>query len=121
MKYLVIKNNDTQKLGAVILQDGKGRIFYTTSTLWYSEVLGVLFARSKFYVESRPDDRTVVKREVGIRDPIYLEVLKTKIAPPYVLYAKGKVDPTVLRTGKEAVERIWKLFSPVEHQEIKEV
>jgi hypothetical protein len=119
MKYIAIKNDDSGKLAAVVVQDGKGKIWYTTATQWYLGVLAVTLANSRFYIERRNGERSIEKMEVKHDHPDFLEVLGTKIAVPYLVYVRGKVGIDV-HTATDAIEKLWKMFSPVEHQEIKE-
>lgn len=120
MRYLAIKNKDTNKLAAIILQAEDNKLYYTAATQWYTEILGVILGRTKFFIEVRKDERTVTKEEVKKTDPRYMDVLKTKIAPPYVMYAEGSIDLHKVKNPKDALEKVWKIFSPAEHQEIKE-
>ena len=121
MKCLLIKNKDNNKLSAIVLQGIDKKLYYTALTQTYSNVLKIMFSQARFYVEIRKDDRTIVKRQVKPSDPRYLEVLKTKILPPNVIYAEAVVEPKEVKNPSDALEKVWKMFSPFPHQEIVEV
>lgn len=118
MKFLAIKNEDNGKLGGLIVRDNTGRLFYTAANSWLLGTLGVLLTPSKFKYESRLNERTLRKIEISKKDEAVLDVIKTKILPPYVAYATGRIKK--ITTPNEAVNQIWKTFSKEEHQEIKE-
>lgn len=69
--------------------------------------------------EYKVDERTIGKRQITIKSPEFLTVLKSRVLPPYVPYVMGDLKNDV--TQKDAVEKVWKMFSKTEHQDIVEV
>jgi hypothetical protein len=118
MKFLAIKNEDTGKLGGLIVRDRTGRLFFTTANSWLLGTLELLLTPKKFSYEARLDERTIRRMEIDKKDEAVLDVLKTKILPPYVSYATGKIK--LITTPQEAMNKIWSVLSTEEHQDIKE-
>jgi hypothetical protein len=73
---------------------------------------------SGFFIEEKPNNRTVVRNRIPKEDPRYLEVLKSKIPAPFVPYMSGTI---LARTPDEALKKLWVMFSPKENTEIVEV
>jgi hypothetical protein len=118
MKFIAIKNSDRGTLSALILQDNNGKLFYSAYNKWVSQVLRVLLMGSGFFIEEKPNSRTVVRIKILKEDPRYLEVLKTKIPAPFAPYMSGAI---LARTPDEALKKLWVMFSPKENTEIVEV
>lgn len=122
MKFLLIKNNDTEKLGGMILRDNSGRLYFTAINSWLLGTLDLLLTPSKFTFETRIDNRTIRKVEISKKDEKILDVIKTKLLPPYTAYAMGRpIQGEKPAPAKMWLDIVWKQFSKDEHQEIREV
>jgi uncharacterized protein (UPF0297 family) len=119
VKYLAIRNLETEKLAGVIVHDTTGKIYYTTAKRGYLDILKMLLSKDKYYVERLKNARTVIRVEVNKKDEDFLDIIKTKLSVPYTTYSMGKIGG-VIRSKEEAVDRVWNLFSKDEHQEVLE-
>lgn len=118
MKFLALMNQDTGKLGGLVIRDNTGRLFFTAVNSWLLNTLDVLLTPSKFKYEIRQDERTIKKVEIDKKSESILDVLKTRILPPYIPYATGVIKE--VQTPQQALEKAWSAFSSEEHQEVKE-
>lgn len=109
-RFLVVKDSDIGMLAAIIVQnehDGKiGILSYNKS---YEETLRRMVSEERFVFEEKRDDRTVARVEITRSDPRFLDMLKTRIGPPCVVHMRGLIQAG---TEEEALEKLWKMFSP---------
>jgi uncharacterized protein (UPF0297 family) len=118
MKFIVIKNSDRGNLCAIVLQDSHGKLFFKAYNKWVAQVLGVLLMGAGFFIEEKPNNRTIIRRRIQKEDPRYFDVLKTKIPTPFAPYMSGTIQA---RTPDEALSRLWVMFSPKDNTETVEV
>jgi len=118
MNFFLIQNKDTEKLGGLVLRDDKGNFFYTAANTWFMDTLRELLKPKSYKLEVRQDERSILQVDVPKSDEKFIDVLKTKVLPPYVTYASGKVKSA---DAKFSVNQLWSKFSKDECQPIREV
>jgi hypothetical protein len=115
---MVIKNSDRGSVAAIVLQDNNGKISFNAYNKWVAQIFRVLLMGDGFFIEEKPNNRTIVRKRILKEDPRYFEVLKTKIPVPFVPHMSGTI---LARTPDEALRKLWVMFSPKENSETVEV
>jgi hypothetical protein len=118
MRFLVVKHMDTEALAAILTQDNLGKIWFNSHSAWFEELLKGQLTRGRFFKEEKLDDRTYIKRLISTEDKDFLDFFKTKIIPPYRAYVTGEIAES---SAQEALNRLWRIFSPKAPREAVEV
>ena len=118
MKFMALKNADTDKLAALLVQDSSGKIHVASYNKWTETSLRAFLTGHRFFDEIRVDDRTVVKKQVLTTDPSFFDLLKTRVRPPFLPYMSGVVDAV---TSSEALSKVWPIFSPKQISSVMEI